>query len=250
MNKIYPTKSNDPLQILKDTPTCFIVQNPDLVDFFCGCGKVRYDVFVSINGVTHRIFRCKEESTCLSKVCCTRYARSFILPFKFVGSDIGELADVDNLPPYACINKPFSCMAVCLPSCMPPATVTLNKSNNSNQIGSVDFIKCCGCIGKCCSCSLWVEIFSQNGKIFTIEMSTCQLSVCCPCGMSCYDTMFHIYREPNLDTPVGTVKRPRKCISCITGLDNFHIGFPKDATPEEKFLLISGILHFDYTILA
>jgi len=247
---ISAAKTNDPYKLLQETNDCVVIQAPSLVEILCGCVmEKRFDVYIRTGGQTIRLFRCKEESGFCMRQCCPRVLRGFVLQIKFVGNNIGELDD-DYASPVGVLTKPFSCASLCCPGLMHPMVVTWNGGKVAEELGKVELPKCC-CglqIGPCCSCcTCFLNVFNKQGNLhFVLTMSICQAAFCITCGKCCYDAVVNIFRAANQNDPVGTIVRMGKCSSCLTNTDNYTLTFPKDATPEEKFMLLAANLQFDY----
>ena len=108
------TQIKDPFQILLETDTCVIKQSVNIIQMLTGCEqKNRYDVFVTMNGITIRLFRCKEQSGWCMRNCCPASSRSFVMSLKFVAGIQGDI-DEDFTAPIAIFNRPFTCTCCCL----------------------------------------------------------------------------------------------------------------------------------------
>jgi hypothetical protein len=100
--------------VLKETDTVVIKQVVNIMEILTGCeAKNRYDVFVTVNGITIRIFRCKEESGWCMRNCCPADSRSFVMSVKYVGNVLGEIDDTFTAPT-AIFNRPWACTCYCL----------------------------------------------------------------------------------------------------------------------------------------
>jgi hypothetical protein len=77
--------------------------------------------------------------------------------------------------------------------------------------------------------------------------SCCQFGMMCNSTIGrCYEVTFDIYRVQDPENSCGKVIKIAKCSSCITNADTFNVFYPKDASPEEKMLIISATLMIDY----
>jgi hypothetical protein len=109
-----PTNIKDPFTILSETDSVVIKQEINIFEILTGCEvKNRYDVYVTYNGMTIRLFRCKEQSGWCMRNCCHPSCRSFIMSIKYVGNLTGNIVD-DFSAPIAIINRPYACTCCCL----------------------------------------------------------------------------------------------------------------------------------------
>lgn len=91
-------------------------------------------------------------------------------------------------------------------------------------------------------------VLTNAGIRYKIVGNCCQMGMMCNTSIGrCMEVLFDIYRIENPDTPCGKIIKVAKCTSCVTNADTFNLFYPKDATPEEKMLLISCTLMLDYS---
>jgi hypothetical protein len=124
----------------------------------------------------------------------------------------------------------------------PSIKVTLTAPNNK-FLGSVkmDYENCCLSI---CSHKIIIRNEKKETKYYIQRTSYC-IGCYCECFPKCCDILYHIYEGSQA---VGEVKKV-KCSSCYTFCpkgDNYSISFPPNASPEEKFLIIIGVILLDY----
>ena len=82
----------DPFKILNGTDTVVIQQRVNILELLTGCEQRNsYEVYVNVNGMTIRMFSCKEQSSCCMRFCCPSHARSFVMAVKFVGNIKGGM---------------------------------------------------------------------------------------------------------------------------------------------------------------
>ena len=100
----------------------------------------------------------------------------------------------------------------------------------------------------CCNPFYLVKDENKNVK-YRVYGACCQKGFCC-----CSDVFFYIYPggdcEMKEENAIGTItKKWTDCVKeCCTKANNFLTEFPKDATPDDKILLIGITLLIDYTI--
>jgi len=222
----------DPFQILQMSPTCVIQQQINLFNMIGPCEMPqRYDVFCIFNGVTIRLFRCRENSGFCVRQCCHPDCRSFMMDVKYVGNM--NMIDDDFTAPVALLNRPFACSCACF--CRPEMQVTWMYGGNQT-IGIVRDPWTC--------CNLQFNVFDAAGEqIYRVEGSCCQLGMNKHC--KCLKVVLDIYKA-GTDVACGAIIKTERCSSCITQADTFNIFFPPDANAAQKMLLISATLMADY----
>ena len=118
-------------------------------------------------------------------------------------------------------------------------TITFNNNNMSQIFGKVRY--------PCTCCNEKFTIYDINeNEVFWIIGSVCQCGILCGKWGRCYETVFNIIRPENPDEVCGKIVKIAKCSSCITNADTFNVFYPKDATPQQKMLIISATLMMDY----
>lgn len=193
-------------------------------------------------GKYNLFFDCKECSTYCSRNCCQPWDRYYVMKVNLIRDPISP-PDFTSENSFAALNREYYC--TCCSSNRP--VLTCHYGNIKNPIfGSIiePFT--------CCDCSPWIHVRNKlNEVIFTIN------TICCQCGISCrhcccgpfYDVKLFIGRGPGDPkiNPCGFIHKPKTgCQGVFTNADNFEIEFPKDATAEEKLLLIFATLFMDY----
>ena len=141
---------------------------------------------------------------------------------------------------YLTVDKPFS--FPCMSHCRPKLEVFHNEKllgyikepnefccdpvfeiyNNSNQLIYKYYTDCC-----------------QNGFVF----KCIRLGQCCEVSID----IFKGDKKDYSDNNIGNIRKVfGKCSECIANVCTYFIDFPLEATPEEKILLIMGIILMDY----
>jgi len=232
LNRLVAIQMLDPFEILRTAEKAVVKMQVNLLQILTGYEqRNRYDVFVLSNGMTIRLFRCKEESGWCMRQCCPTHARAFNMKVNFVANNIGQIDD-NFTAPIAIINRPWACTCMCLGR--PEMTVTWNLGGQARTIGTVfDPFTCC---------NPQLNIYNAEGRELLRFVGNC-----CQCGFhcKCYKVEIDMYRPGN-DIPCGALIKTEKFSSCITNADTFNIFFPKDSSPEEKMLIIAATLMMDY----
>jgi hypothetical protein len=141
---------------------------------------------------------------------------------------------------YAVAQKPFKCTCLCLER---PSIVIKNNNYYFGKI--IEPFSCCDSI---------YDIYDSSDKTkWKISGN------CCQCGLlfknticgKCAEVTFHIFsaNDSSLDSSnsKGYIKKQCSGIQeLVSDADNFELVFPKDATPEEKMMLIGTVLMIDY----
>ena len=101
-------------------------------------------------------------------------------------------------------------------------------------------------------CDPFYNIYDSNNEVrYVITANCCQCGFYCrsSCGKCC-EVHFQIHKpgkqEMTEENEDGSIIRKESDIFMVSDADNFILNFPKDATPEEKILLIGNVLMIDY----
>ena len=217
---------------LENLPKVNIIQEVEFIDCICyPCTQNKYGI-VDPN-TEEKIFDLKENGLCLERFFCFP-CRGFMMKINNTGGNIRNTYDGEK-----------GCSLPCLlgNGCgQPSIKVTLTAPNNK-FLGSVkmDYENCCLSI---CSHKIIIRNEKKETKYYIQRTSYC-IGCYCECFPKCCDILYHIYEGSQA---VGEVKKV-KCSSCYTFCpkgDNYSISFPPNASPEEKFLIIIGVILLDY----
>ena len=183
-----------------------------------------YNVFIKNKSDFKYLFRSEELMPCTDYSCFEYIKRPFCLNIEQVISIGREI----NTKPFATAEKSCSFPILCL--CRPEIKVNFCKNKNL-----------CGKIVLCLSCgNTKYKIYDGKNKLkYTIDTDYCQPGILCTKNCCGYlpDVIFDILNE-NKDM-VGTIERkPGAFEEFMRVLDCYQIFFPKNATFEDKFLLI------------
>jgi len=179
-----------------------------------------------------KMFKCKENSGCCMRQCCTPGCRSFDM-------DVHHKDYIDsNLDgkSFLKFERPFKCSFLC---CNRPfMAVKLVENGQDVLLGKVvNPFECC---------DLKLKVFDGTDTLkYTIAGSCCQFGVLCP-GPCCQEVKFNILDDKA--EKVGELKKVKANIlqHIIEPTANFTVTFPKNSTASERALLIASALMLDY----
>ena len=225
----------DPLIELANSVGAKIHQQIEMMEIMLGVEVPnRYHVLVQdLNGQYKYLFKCKEESTCCQRECCTSGQREFKMFIKHIANQTMFSQNFENF--FALVDKPYNCACCC---CGRPY-IECNYSNGT-KFGKIREPFTC-CDPKFC-------IYDENDKIkYNIVCDCCQCGFLCKncfCG-KITECLFEICEENgNID---GYIKRlPAKGMQLLSDSDSYEIRFPQKASPLDKLLIILGTILIDY----
>ena len=227
----------DPMQELALSPSVLIRQQPQFFEQISGCESPnRYFVFSQSPQTGFKmLFKCKEQSECCQRNCCSASMREFVMDIKHIANAGALNENFQNS--FVHVNKPFKCTCCCLER---PEMIA-NYSANNELVGKVKQpFSCCDPI---------FTIYDNAGTMrYYIYADCCQCGLCCsgPCAKMS-EVTFNIYRDANMGQPIGhIVKKIANFSELITSADSYQVNFPADARPNEKLLLIITGLMIDY----
>ena len=227
----------DPMQELALSPSVLIRQQPQFFEQISGCESPnRYFVFSQSPQTGFKmLFKCKEQSECCQRNCCSASMREFVMDIKHIANAGALNENFQNS--FVHVNKPFKCTCCCLER---PEMIA-NYSANNELVGKVKQpFSCCDPI---------FTIYDNAGTMrYFIYADCCQCGLCCsgPCAKMS-EVTFNIYRDANMGQPIGSiVKKIANFSELITSADSYQVNFPADARPNEKLLLIITGLMIDY----
>ena len=227
----------DPMQELALSPSVLIRQQPQFFEQISGCESPnRYFVFSQSPQTGFKmLFKCKEQSECCQRNCCSASMREFVMDIKHIANAGALNENFQNS--FVHVNKPFKCTCCCLER---PEMIA-NYSANGELVGKVKQpFSCCDPI---------FTIYDNAGTMrYYIYADCCQCGLCCsgPCAKMS-EVTFNIYRDANMGQPIGSiVKKIANFSELITSADSYQVNFPADARPNEKLLLIITALMIDY----
>ncbi|KAI2493812.1 phospholipid scramblase [Fragilaria crotonensis] len=198
-----------------------------------GCeARTQFEVFVGGNQIADGL----EDADCCCRLCCPQ-----IRPFTMVvkEANIGaEMITIDR--PFRSSFGTFKCC------CYQEATVT----SGGQQLGSMKE-----------DCFAFVPSFQikapDGNPIYKVHPPTCCSGLCIDwytegnpcCGEGCLKVPFHVFPASQVDTDddapyIGKILRAPKSLEeeIFTNAGAFDLTFPKDATPQEKGLLMGSVI--------
>lgn len=230
---------------LNNSLSCFIKQIVEWGEIITGCEFAnKYMVYTRNNiGQTTLLFACQEVSGC----CERNYLRSFARPFEMGINAVNgpQMFSNFNSNNFAVLDKNYSISCLC---CCRPEVKINYQSLNGPYSGKV--VK---------PFTLYDPVFRVYNKENQVRFSI--TSDCYQCGLMCSDScgcfspvIFYIFNGEYCDSDkaeqsVGRIiKQAMGFQSMVSDADNFQILFPIDASPEDKFNLISAALLIDYCL--
>ena len=228
----------DPMTELAMSTGDLIRQEVQFFEQITGCESPnRYYIFSqSPQGGMKLLFKCKEYSGCCMRNCCPASSREFNM-------DIKHIATVANLDenfsaPFINVKKPFKFTCCCLER----PEMLVRSGVNNQPFGRIKQPFTC--------CDPEFTLFDNTGTIRYIIHGDC-----CQCGLLCAnnfcgklsEVIFNVYSAANREVPCGSITKKRATTTeLVTSADSYQINFPKDATPQDKILLIVSGLMIDY----
>lgn len=184
-----------------------------------------YSVFTKNNTDVKYLFRAKELMACSDYSCCDYIQIPFFLDIEHI---INIKNEEVNSEKFAVAKKYFKIPCLCF--CRPEIKVKLNQ--NKRKIGKIVFPYSYG--------DTKYKIYNDKEILkYVVDTEYCQPGILFTKNCCGYlpDVVFDICND-NEDS-IGTIeRRPAAFEEFMRVLDCYHIFFPKDASFEDKFLLI------------
>jgi hypothetical protein len=206
----------------------YVKQKFDLMEAMSGCEvENSYSVFQTYKDGEAKgkpIFKCKEKSGCCSRTFLSGACRPFDMKVKDEGTDEEFLT----------FNRPCTCAFLC---CNRPNLKVFHKGAH---LGSI--------VQPFMWCNLQVNVFDAFDQLrFKIEGSCNQLGLWCKCPCEpCEKIDFIVHDALGNKTGFLQKKSPGCAKAMISDADNFALQFPKDATKEDKALLLAAVIMLDF----
>lgn len=226
------------LDKLMSVPGVYIKQKLELLEVLTGCETenkyVVYPASETGEKLKHSMFKAKEKSNCLARVCLNGDCR----PFKVKVVHDADGPSSTEGQEFMKFNREFACACCCF--CRPEMAVTITEAGADKYIGKVRApFKCC---------DLELEIYDSSDRIkYYINGSCCQLGIWCrwPCE-PCQTVDFEIL-DSNRNQVAKLQKRTAGCLkSAISDADQFSLMFPQNASNEDRALLVAGVIMLDF----
>ena len=152
-----------------------------------------------------------------------------------------ELDNKKNIKNFFEIDKPFKCP--CSKYCRPILEIYFNSNKFGYIIEPNTF--CCDPV---------FEIYNNKNELkYKFYNECCQkgfIFSSCKLGQYCevYIPIYKGNEKEFLDNNVGIVQKivDKNCAGLIANISVFDINFPKEATVEDKLLLLMGVILMDY----
>ncbi len=238
-------KFSDPLELLEHAHGAYIKQKVEMYEIVTGCEtKNRYTICLRLKNWNklYKTFKCKEESSWCMRNCCSGEGREFKMLIKYSPNGINDKGDDYSSHCFAELDRPYKC--TCCNLNRPELGVHL--TNEKKHLGTIT---------EPFSCSrVLINASDGNGDlIYKFDIDRSQQGIACrafTCG-AIESVDFPIIKvDKNGETEVdGEIKRMgRSYDEAVIGSDAdcYDIVFPKTATPQEKFLILSTTMLIDF----
>ena len=223
----------DPMTELSQSSGAIIRQQVEMLEVVTGCEtQNRYHVFIETPMGLKYAFKCNERSGGCARCCCAPSNRELEMIIRHVISH--EQLDGDLAKIFVRIEKPCTCPCCCF--CRPHMDVRLEDTNKF--IGQIR--------EPCTCCDLDTEVYDSVGNLrYLITGDCCQLGLCCgSTAQKLASINFNILEGGRV---VGSFKKLSSSFGeFFSKADSYRVGFPPNARPEDKMLLIIAGLMIDY----
>jgi len=200
----------------------FIKQEFELIEIFGIEAKQRYRISIPTqdNQEGQVFLYITEESACFQRFCCPNL-RALKLKVHNGPSREGEVIQTMEMP--------FHCSGPC-PFMRPSFTV---QAGGGQTIGSID--------DPCHCCTMDQKVLGADGnEIFTVDGSSLQFGMCCPC---CAPVTFAAKKG---DREVGVIEKlPLDCGDVFKKTNRFIVDFGELKDPTERKLMLSSAMLLD-----
>ena len=234
------------MKLLEQAHGAYIKQKIEMYEIVTGCEtKNRYSICLRIKNWNklYKAFKCKEDSSWIMRNCCSGENREFKMMIKYSPNGINDKGDDYSSQLFAELDRPFKC--TCCGLNRPEMNIKLAKDK-----------KTIGKIIEPFSCSrVLIDTRNEsNEPLYKFDIDRTQPGISCrafTCG-AIESVDFPIQKinkqtgEYEID---GEIKRMgRSYDEAVIGSDAdcYDIVFPKDATAEEKLLILSTTLLIDF----
>ena len=231
-----------------------IKQDADCLDWcFPRCTSNKYNVvfYTGQEAKETKLYELIEASDCMQRCCCYK-CHAFKMEITNVTSDRNNKKSVVMEGDKACN---LGIIGNCC-GCGKPEFKVQVKSPQQFVLGKamLNYSSCC-----CACCSSSIDVIGNSNEVKYKLKGNC----CCPVGCyydnvvtRCCSCSYKVLpgtgekqakeEKEEKETGVVTKKCCNSCITCCTKATNYNIAFPKDASPEEKMLIIIGSILLDY----
>lgn len=133
---------------------------------------------------------------------------------------------------------------------MPCMENEITVTNASGRLLGSLRVECWCMSGTFYSCAdAMIKVLDEKEElIYTIEGSSCQKSIFCPCFRCCYCPIIYYDIFDNMNLKVGKVSNIYNgcCSECFSRADKFGIEFPNKIDQDQKILLTYAVMYLDY----
>lgn len=200
-----------------------------------GCeAKTEFKYFIGSDQTFHSL----EDTDCFCRMCCTACH-----PYQMVVKELNTEAEVVT------VDRPCKC---CIGSCKCCCYQEASFSSGGAELGRMQ--------ESCWFCVPSFKVFDHTGnQIYLVHAPTCCGGICVnccaegnPCGKGCCKDSFRVYDpasgDTNGDAPyLGQIlKKPKSfATEVFTDANAFEVDFPKDATADQKGILIGLAIYIN-----
>eukprot|EP00210_Caulerpa_lentillifera_P001396 g1343.t1 len=192
------------------------------------------------------MFEAREDSSICCRLCCANN-REFKLGL--FPPDVPRNPRWPDTPSLLTIDRPFRCSICCFCCMLNPQEVQVT-SGAGQDLGKVicdwRFIDCCF------KCTCWAKSFDSVGNhVHSFRTSCCGENCCAP---TCCNKVFTIYvlDKETEKKPLGVFRNIFPGWNwrglCSQSASNLVVVFPKEATKEEKGLLLGSLFLHDFML--
>lgn len=239
---------DDPINVIGNCDNAIINQPTTYLQIATGCiTENEYDVILDTPQGLVYAFYFKEKSNCLCRNCCKQAKR----PFDMWASYVPSAKEIEHKVErhYFYIDRPCGCNDYCcFCNCIRPK-MKVSYAKTGKYLGTI--------IDSCDCCNKKLEIYDDTEQlIYEIETSCCQIGLCFDRNAETVAKIdFKIYNSGEkvghiIKVPSISDKLARMQVDSYHGFhdasNNFIVNFPKNATPDHKFLLIIAAIKLGY----
>lgn len=247
----YAVTFPDGMEILKNLNSVWIQQRPQYLESL-GCCEIE-NVYSIFNGKDAEdkeklkcedgaLFRCKEQSSCCQRQCCTSAVRAFHMEisYKRVQFDSASQSYMQNWAPFLRLERDYKCTCFCLNR---PVIKIVRVDQGKDQI--IGYV-----IDRWACCDFVYDLTNElkDSPLYTIKATCCQCGLFfrCPCS-PCERVNFPIF-ENKSKGQIGNLANvwPGCAKVCCSDADNYSATFPLSMIPEHKIMILAAAILIDY----
>lgn len=221
---------------LVDISEIVVQQESDIVEAVLGCQQPNnYHIYGrQPDGELTYLYKLREFSSCIMRICCPVNCRGFTMKMKLVSSYENKY-DKDFTNHLMILEKNLKIPFLCL--IRPEITIKVVEDNI--YLGMIEKSFTC--------CDPSFAVYNENNEIVKqIETE------CCQCGFICRnnslgktdDVHFYIYNPNDRSKPIGDICKKTESVFSIA--DSYSVIYPVKIPPEEKILLSIVAVMIDY----